>query len=452
MNTKHIKMIKVILFIVGVSSFGINVMGEDSPFHVTLESVRPTNTVGLVNAALNTTVTPYTDEILGSSQDVVDGDFGTTWYSYQGSANTISFTLDIGREVAVGRCIYFPSQTGTYLVETSSDGVDWTSRHSGALDSYSAVRLTNDVLGAYAARYFRYTGQNSRSAYIGVAEFQVFEMEENSNSTVISFPTSIGRQYSVECTTNLAPASWTLLDGITLGNGSEALVTNNLGTAPCIFLRVLSAAQDITSGLLAHYKLDGDAIDSATYENNGQAVGVEFVTNRLGIAGRACQFDSTDYIEIPDDPSLNISGPVSIAVWIKADQVGTTQMIFGKSNFTSTTDYILRLTPGGGIQWEYNLSYSANAIIPANEWIHVIVTAGGSTLTRRTIYVNGVEKAHTTSGTDGPSTVSNPAMMGAARYWSTPWSEHFAGSMDDLRIYNKELTLGEVQAIYSYEQ
>jgi len=452
MNTMHIKMTKVILLIVGVFSFGINVMGEDSPFHVTLESVHPTSTVGVVNLALGTTVTPHTDEILGSPQDVVDGDFGTTWYSHQGSANTIAFTLDIGREVAVGRCLYFPSQTGIYLVETSSDGVDWTSRHSGALDSYSAVCLTNDVLGAYAARYFRYTGQNSRSAYIGVGEFQVFEMGPTLNNTVISFPTTAGMQYSVECTTNLAPASWTLLDGVTLGDGSEAVVTNNLGTAPSMFLRVRSAAQNITSGLLAHYKLDGDATDSATYENNGQAVGVEFVTNRLGIAGRACQFDSTDYIEIPDDPSLNISGPVSIAMWIKADQVGTTQMIFGKSDFSSTTDYILRLTPGGGIQWEYNMSYSANAIIPANEWVHIVVTAGGSTLTRRAIYVNGVEKAHTTSGTDGPSAVSSPAMMGAARYWSAPWSEHFTGAMDDLRIYDKELTLDEVQTIYSQEQ
>jgi hypothetical protein len=452
MNTMHIKTKKVMLLIVGVLSFGINVMGEESPFHITLESVRPTNRLGQVNVALNTTVTPLTNVQLGSPQDVVDGDFGTAWYSYQGGGDTISFTLDMGREVAVGRCVYFPTQTETYLIETSSDDVNWTSRHSGTLDYYSAVHLTNDVFGAYAARYFRYTGQNSKSAYVGVIEFQVFEMESGLNNTVISFPTSIGGQYSVECTTNLAPASWTLLDGVTLGDGSEAFVTNHLGTAPSMFLRVLSVAQDLTSGLLARYTLDGDATDSTTYGNDGLAVGVEFVTNRLGVAGRACRFDSTDYIEIPDDPSLNISGPVSIAVWIKADQVGTTQMIFGKSNFTSTTDYILRLTPGGGIQWEYNMLYSATAIIPANEWTHVVVTAGDATLTRRTIYVNGVETAHTTSGTVSPNAVSNPAMMGAARYWSAPWSEHFSGSMDDLRIYDKELTLDEVQTLYSQEQ
>jgi len=268
-----------------------------------------------------------------------------------------------------------------------------------------------------------------------------------------------GRYYQLEYTEDLREP-WTPID-YSVHTGMDALLSQqDVEVSSSRFYRVrvsddpasFPEAQDITSGLLAHYKLDGDATDSATYKNNGQAVGVEFVTNRLGIAGRACQFDSTDYIEIPDDPSLNISGPVSIAMWIKADQVGTTQMIFGKSNFSSTTDYILRLTPGGGIQWEYNMSYSANAIIPANEWAHIVVTAGGSTLARRTIYVNGVEKAHTTSGTDGQSAVSNPAMMGAARYWSAPWSEHFTGAMDDLRIYDKELTLDEVQTIYSQEQ
>jgi hypothetical protein len=146
--------------------------------HATTDYAPATNTVGVVNLALNTTVTPITNVQLGSPQDVVDGNFSTSWYSFQGGMdNIISFTLDIGREVTVGRLLYLPRQTESYLVETSSDNAEWTSRHSETIPYNSSVTRTNDVLGVYAARYFRYTGENGQNGYTGVAEFQVFEME-----------------------------------------------------------------------------------------------------------------------------------------------------------------------------------------------------------------------------------------------------------------------------------
>jgi hypothetical protein len=138
---------------------------------------RQINTAGVANLALDTTVTPHTNVQSGSPQDVEDGEFPAPWVSYQGVDNIISLTLDIGREVTVGRVLYHLLQTDTYLVETSSDGVVWTDRHSGTIDYFPNVTRTHDVLGAYTARHFRYTGQNSQNAWIGVAEFQVFEME-----------------------------------------------------------------------------------------------------------------------------------------------------------------------------------------------------------------------------------------------------------------------------------
>lgn len=125
------------------------------------------------NVALGKPVTPYTDSALGVPASVVDGDFESYWYSYQGDSNTVSLSIDLGRLANVGTVTFRPVQTAEYLIESSLDGTDWVTRHAGALADNTAPVIKVPVGGAYAARYFRYTGANHVNAYVGILEFQV---------------------------------------------------------------------------------------------------------------------------------------------------------------------------------------------------------------------------------------------------------------------------------------
>ena len=195
--------------------------GNAADFQIASISVHQTNMVGTVNMALGKSITPHTNVVRGDPQNVVDGDFGTLWYSYQGGISTIYFTLDIGREVIIGRYVYRLSQTSTYLIETSNDGVEWTNRYSGIMSSPppSSAIFTNDVFGAHTARYFRYTGGNSVNAYVGINEFQVFEMK--SPHIAISFPSQSNRCYTLQENNDLSSLNWTNVVGQVgvLGNG-----------------------------------------------------------------------------------------------------------------------------------------------------------------------------------------------------------------------------------------
>jgi hypothetical protein len=73
---------------------------------------------------------------------------------------------------------------------------------------------------------------------------------------------------------------------------------------------------------------------------------------------------------------------------------------------------------------------------PANAWTHVAFTYDGANLI---LYVNGTEvNRRPMTGALTPST--GVLRLGG----NTIWGEHFAGVLDDVRIYTRALTPGEV--------
>lgn len=130
-----------------------------------------------VNVALNKPVTAETDVVFGEPANVVDGDYSTVWYSYQGNSSTISFIVDLENVVTVQGYRLQPSQTQDYSIFTSTDGVNWTQRYvESDWASWPDQRIRNLTVDPpyYQARYVRYVGSNfNQVAYVGVIEFEV---------------------------------------------------------------------------------------------------------------------------------------------------------------------------------------------------------------------------------------------------------------------------------------
>ena len=87
--------------------------------------------------------------------------------------------------------------------------------------------------------------------------------------------------------------------------------------------------------------------------------------------------------------------------------------------------------PGGAWWW------SSGLILPENEWSHVAIVVSPSAVK---LYLNGMERVHNTN--------AEPVAMGAQwigsyRGWA---SRNFNGQIDEVKIWNRSLTLDEVRA------
>uniref|UniRef100_UPI00321796AE LamG-like jellyroll fold domain-containing protein n=1 Tax=uncultured Draconibacterium sp. TaxID=1573823 RepID=UPI00321796AE len=195
--------------------------------------------------------------------------------------------------------------------------------------------------------------------------------------------------------------------------------------------------------LVAYYPLDGDATDASGNGHDGTVSGATLTEDQNGTANSAYLFDGNDGISIQHSDELNMSEALSFSCWIKP-AVLQNAMIFGKSNYTTATNYLLRIQSDGNLQWEYN-GYLNTTTRPleADRWYNIVVTAnnpGG----HRQIYINGQLIAESTSSSGPFGSITNPLTIG----YASRGAEYFKGAIDDLRMYNKVLSPPEIFQLY----
>lgn len=156
--------------------------------------------------------------------------------------------------------------------------------------------------------------------------------------------------------------------------------------------------------------------------------------------GKAVSFDglnSGDYISL-GGPSINQS--YSISVWVyptalNVDSNNNYRRIVALQN----NDNILLLEQGGSISFRPSGSegnFTAGNV-NTNTWSHITVTWDGSS---RTIYKDG-ERLSSDS-------VSTSVSISSYYVSTTQGSHQYAGRIDDLRFYNRDLTDEEVDVLY----
>jgi hypothetical protein len=209
--------------------------------------------------------------------------------------------------------------------------------------------------------------------------------------------------------------------------------------------------------LIAWWKLDetegNNAADSSGNNNTGTLIGGPQWQPAGGKVGGAVAFDGVDdYIECGINPSINLTGGVSVSSWIKFMRHAKDRKIASNQDNTSGgyklgvyDDKIEMEIRDSGNSPSTNRFIDGGAVLEPDVWYHVVGTysQGGSIKT----YVNG--KLDRESET--------PAMLapsgGALKIGREPFSNlyWFDGLIDDLRIYNYPLSQAEITALYSGE-
>lgn len=215
------------------------------------------------------------------------------------------------------------------------------------------------------------------------------------------------------------------------------------------FLDFTAPSVDITTGLVAHYKMDGNAQDASGKGNHGiQQGGVNFTTatDRFGNAGKAAGFDgSNDYIYVPSSPSLESpTDGLTISTWIKVENMNQGAYYLAKTN-SGTFDYRCGFHNQGMYFGKNGSDLSiTTSTIQSSSWNMVSYVFNGQTVK---FYIDGVLKGFG-NFSGNISTSSLPLEIGRDAHGPIEWLN---GSIDDLRIYNRALTDAEVSALYASE-
>jgi hypothetical protein len=225
-----------------------------------------------------------------------------------------------------------------------------------------------------------------------------------------------------------------------------------------------------TTGLVANYEFTANAQDKGPHALHGQVSGATLTADRFGTANAAYRFDGvSSYIQIPDHDAFSVptTGDFSASVWMRPDvltflhEEGTGYVhwmgkgvpgqhewvwrMYGQDNteerVNRTSSYIFNLAGGLGAG-----SYVQEPVTPG-VWSHYVVTISTS-LDREELYKNGVWK-------DGdpfqnsPYTVIPQNGTAPVRIGTRDFSSYFQGAIDDIRFYNRVLTVAEIQQLYA---
>ena len=156
-----------------------------------------------------------------------------------------------------------------------------------------------------------------------------------------------------------------------------------------------------------------------------------------------------DHINFKNEFNLN-SGSFSIEVWVKSNATnGNTQTILSKRFNTNSTDgYDLRLINNSiSFNWNNGNAITSTYPIDGNRWYHIAVTFSGSNYN---LYIDGILVTGPISGVN-PSSNSVNFIVGAMDQNNVTPFNYFNGWMDELRIWNTELTLDQIHQMMNQE-
>jgi hypothetical protein len=219
---------------------------------------------------------------------------------------------------------------------------------------------------------------------------------------------------------------------------------------------------NLTAGLVAYYPFNGNSNDASGNQLNGIPFGgVTYGADINGTASSAATFDgSTGYIKVTDSLGKLSTPAVSVSFFINLTNVTGRNVFVSKVNFLDGTGlaYSIGMAQPGLEKIQFGAESAENGCSVANysnlpfldngypllpnTWYHVVAVYSDSV---QRLYVNGeLRAAISKNNTSINMCSSNSLLLGG---WWAGDIISMAGTLDEVRIYNRKLNKSEINLL-----
>jgi len=199
------------------------------------------------------------------------------------------------------------------------------------------------------------------------------------------------------------------------------------------------------SRLRPHLAFEADCSDNQNHglwHGTGTTTGSHYDTDGWRLSTGKLN-GTNGYCEVTDDNTLDLTGSMSITLTVKADSLpGATKYLFHK--WDETNGYGIRIASDNQVEFFYEsggslTTFKTSSTLTQSVFQHVAFTKNGTSVKA---YVNGALATSTTGGTTIGTNSVNPQV---GKYDTT----YFTGYIDEVQVFNDELTATEVSNIYN---
>ncbi|MHA1288232.1 MAG: LamG domain-containing protein, partial [Candidatus Thorarchaeota archaeon] len=227
---------------------------------------------------------------------------------------------------------------------------------------------------------------------------------------------------------------------------------------------------DRDANLVAHYKFndnnsDGIQVRDETGNNNGQLINGADLNVVSFFDDNALFLDGVDdHVDIADDDVFSFTDgngndlPFSISAWVYPTFTTQGEIVSKYNTSGNHREWVFSIMSNQSLRTalvKYN-DYgtrigvrTATGTIILNKWQHVAMTYDGSeSSSGLKLFINGVEFSTTTDNSGSYAGMTNrdaPVSIGVSSISSYP----FGGYIEELKIYDRAITLEEVQTLYT---
>ena len=229
----------------------------------------------------------------------------------------------------------------------------------------------------------------------------------------------------------------------------------------CALLTVPLQAQTIPTyisqdSLIAWYPFNGNANDESGNGNNGTVNGAILIADKDGNENSAYSFDGVDdYIDVGNGEHLNPTDSIAVQAWIYPRSFENNKHVVSKGSNTNLYYRAYSIhSPYEDSLWtsfitvdNTEFTIKSNSIAELNKWTHLLLQFDGQFIE---LYINGVLEQRITANAGGTGKINlvqnEPLYFGSHAPSNVDY--YFDGKINDIAIWNRTLTEGEILNAY----
>jgi len=303
----------------------------------------------------------------------------------------------------------------------------------GGEDSATAPQLSNP-----------YPTSPNTSTVLEPATFNATSNQSSNNEFLLNGTRVAWSNGTSPSYTNITPSVGTYNLTLIAHNQTDPLLTDSIS-----WVWTVEAGLPVPFSMWTFDEGGGStAIDSK--DGNDGELKDETTRFDVGVSGKAAIFGDLDigldYVEVPDDNSLDLGEEGSIEAWFwSEDSISKDEVIVQKG--IGDFAYSLYSTNKNKITFEIegtskNVKVQSSESINEEQWYHVVGTWNSSEVC---IYVNSIQSSKQNSQSISAKNSGEALIIGGSTDLS---AGDFDGMIDEVSIYNYSLNQGDVQHLY----